>query len=252
MSRCIVNVATGPHYLKGQDRLRARLASPDVCIRSWRDCLPVGSPSHQDAPYAFKAFALEEARNQGYDTLLWCDASIIPGQRPLTDLWEKIEREGIWFSRNGYSNYEWTADAAYPDLFNVDEIPTREDGPSWLDEARDVNRQIEHVVAGAFGISLKHEIGRAFLAEYLRLAQTKAFCGPWINSNHGIPANPAYQNPARCRPCGPSDVRGHRHDQTAASMICWRLGVQLTNPPEWIAYKGRTHAESCLIMDGAY
>ena len=198
-------------------------------------------PQHEAHPYAFKAYALKEAESGSFTTLLWCDACIVPGARPLADLWAYIEEHGVWVARNGWTNYEWTADSAYPDLF-----------PEFaeLGAARALNREIPHVVATAFGVSLRHPLGRAFLYEYYRLAsETKAFCGPWTNCG---PNTPVHLQNARCAPCGPLDVRGHRHDQTAASVIAWRLGIPLTNCPEWFNYKGGETDGTCLIADGAY
>src|SRR5579885_732924 len=271
MSRAIVNVATG-RYVKGQERLRKSFEAELGFM--WADVLP-GSPTHEDRPYAFKAYALKNVADMRFSTLLWCDACIVPGARPLSDLWDYIEENGVWLAKNGWSNYEWTADSAYPALFSEEiecfmephtanairdaleaasgkthEIVTKEE---WINAARWVNKHIPHVVATAFGISLKHPKGRAFLDEYYRLAsETTAFCVPWINSNYGVDPMSAYQQPPRRMPCGPADVRGHRHDQTAASVIAWRLGIPLTECPEWFSYRGGETEKTCLIADGAY
>lgn len=225
MSRCVVNVATD-RFVIGQNRLASLLAVPLV---KWSDSLPLHSPAHAEVPYAFKPWAMYEASQQGYTTLLWCDACIIP--RDLTALFERIERDGYWMSRNGWMNSEWTADSAYADL----------------DVTKQENARIPHVVATAFGISLNHFKGAAFLAGYLRLAQTQAFCGPWWNSNRH-----EYHRWAASGPCGDEMVRGHRHDQTAASVLAWKLGFDLTNPPDVFAYLGGETENTVLIADGAY
>ena len=98
---------------------------------------------------------------------------------------------------------------------------------------------------------MRHRSGQDFLAEYFRLAkETKAFCGPGINGKLWKEANP------RCYPCGPADVRGHRHDQTAASVIAWRLGMKLTNPPDVFAYgkagDSNHDPRTILLADGDY
>jgi hypothetical protein len=177
-----------------------------------------------------------QAWAKGFTTLLWCDASILP-IKPLTPLWNRIESDGYWISRNGWTNYEWTADSAYPELF-----PTIFDGRLTeelaLQRAREVNKQIPHVVATTFGVSMEHEVGREFLQEYLKLANGSAFNGPWTNS-------------VTTR-CGSQEVLGHRHDQTAASVIAWRLGCALTNPPEYFAYSGGQIDKTILLADGAY
>lgn len=225
MSRCVVNVATD-RYVRGQQRLEDLARVPVV---KWTNEMPPGSPSHSEVPYAFKAWALKAAADQGYTTLLWADACIRP--RDLTALFERIERDGYWMSRNGWTNAEWTADSAYAALG----ITVAE------------NQDIPHVVATAFGISLDHYAGRTFLAEYLRLAQNGSFCGPWWNSNH-----PEYRRWLHSRPCGDHTVRGHRHDQTAASVIAWKLGFELTNPPDVFAYQSGETDKTVLIADGAY
>jgi hypothetical protein len=239
MTRAIVNVATG-RYLKGQERLIEAVEPyrAGASFHYWQK-EPEGCPAHSDVPYAFKAFALKEASKHA-DILLWCDACILP-IRSLEPLWERIERDGYWISRNGYSNAEWTAESAYPDLFELDgdEVCAREDGPSWLEEAAAVNKEIPHVVATAFGLNVKHPRGKAILAEYYRLAsETRAFCGPWKNTPE--------------TPCGPEDVRGHRHDQSALSVLAWRNRCTLTNPPNVFSYKGGETAETLLVADGAY
>jgi hypothetical protein len=238
--RAVVNVATGA-YVRGQERLLEWLSAHNTEYFNWRDRLPVGSPLHQDVPYAFKAYALRCAYGAGAKTLLWADASILPIY-PLEPLWERIERDGYWIGNNGWTNYEWTADAAYPTLF-----------PGFsLDAARTMNKTIPHVVATTFGLSMEHPTGRAIIDEYFRLAsETKAFCGPWTNANYQ--AKPLDMRPPmgeRCQPCGPCDVRGHRHDQTALSVIAWRLGCKLTNSPEIFAYAGGQTEQTILVAGG--
>jgi len=210
--RAIVSVATG-QYVTGLDRLLNAFAGEKII--SWRNTLPTYSPAHSEIPYAFKAWALKAAHcSHGADVVLWCDACIMPGARPLSELWAMIERNGYWFSRNGYSNDTWTCKEAYP-LLGITE---------------EENKNVEHVVATTFGLDLRSAIGRAFLDEYLRLAQNRSFCGPWIG---GVGVQ-------------------HRHDQTAASVIAHRLGMKLTDPPDVFAYRGGEDERTILIADGAY
>lgn len=244
MTRAIVNVSTGDHYQRGQSRLvYAASCELKETVLAWGK-EPSGCPPHSQVPYAFKGYALKAVADKGYDLLLWCDASILP-IRSLEPLWERIERDGYWMSNNGFTNYEWTADSAYEELF----IPEVMNGCG-ISELRYLNEQIPHVVATAFGLNVRHPKGRAFLDEYYRLAsETKAFCGPWKNSN--APGAPPADGRI-CAPCGPPDVRGHRHDQTAASVIAWRLGFELTNPPEIIAYRGGETEKTILVADGGF
>lgn len=211
MSRCVVNVSTG-RYVIGQKRLRRALAefSPASALAFWRDKLPTGSPTHQELNYAFKGHALEHARRT-HDVLLWCDASILP-IRDLEPLWKRIEEHGYWISDNGYWNSEWTAMNTLPLLG----VSTEE------------NERIPHLATTAFGIDLRQEIGRKFADEFFRLAKNGSFHGPWVGG-------PGVQ---------------HRHDQTAASVIAYRLKMKPTYPPRWFAYKGGETVETILMAHG--
>lgn len=263
-NRAVVCVATTEHYQRGMARLAGAIERQENAdFLGWpmereRDTMN-GWPAHADVPYAFKAFALMEASKRAYDTLLWCDACMFPVQ-DMQPLWERIERDGYWFSKNGWSNYEWTADSAYPDLFRVPVLEQHFEQPD-LDTLRAMNKNIPHVVATCFGISLKSREGAEFLREYFRLAsETKTFCGPWINASHpDWLSQPGAQERSmgngRVAPCGPSDVRGHRHDQTAASVLAYRLGMKLTDPPEIFSYGKQGDAfdpRTILIADGSY
>lgn len=236
MRRALVNVATGGYH-PAQHRLVEcfRKMDPDCQIFPYRH-IPEDWPAHEAKPYAFKAYALNDIAHMT-DLVLWCDAVMVP-VRDLAPLWEKIERDGYWLALNGWTNYEWTADSAYPALF-----PGLE-----LEEAREQNKQFPQVVATAFGLNLRHPLGWGFLREYYRLAsETDAFCGPWSNSNNPK-AHP--QSPDRMAPCGPADVLGHRHDQTAASVIAWRLGMKLTPCPAYFSYHPHQQPSTVLVADG--
>lgn len=244
MSRCIVSVATDS-YVRGQERLVSELMKQGQCHMGWTNTLPAGSPPHRPrgicgapehlcVPYAFKAYALKAAAAEGYTTLLWCDACIVP-VRSLVPLWERIERDGYWFAPCGWNNAQWTCDEAYRWLFP--------DSP--LEPARSINSTIPHVVATAFGLDISSEIGCTFLSEYLRLAsETRAFIGPWHNTNSGLPPKGRNQE-RRWGPCGPPSTLGHRHDQAAASVIAWRLGMQLDGSGTF-AYAGGGNENTIL------
>lgn len=218
MKRAILNVATG-HYVVGQARLRKLAMGADFL--AWSDALPPNSPPHRDVPYAFKAHAIEYARLQGYDLIMWCDACIMP-IRSMEPLWQRIERDGYWMSRNGWTNGQWCSDAALP----------------LLDLTREQAFAQPHVVATAFGLNLRSEIGLVFASQYLRYAQNGAYKGPWTNEHREASAD--------------KRVLGHRHDQTAASVLAHRLAFNLTEPPDVFAYRGGETERTVLVADGAY
>lgn len=143
--------------------------------------------------------------------------------RSLEPIWQRIERDGYWVSSSGnWSNWQWTAESAYP-LLGITE---------------EENKSIAHVASGAFGMDLRTEIGRNILSEFYRLAQNGSFHGPWRN----------YEGEAHSS----REVEGHRHDQTALSVIAHRLGCVLTKFPDPMAYAGCEDERTILVADGSY
>lgn len=291
MSRIVVNVSTTDYYRKGQKRLEKALWAlhPGHLIAPWgalqyEDArtpgagsfpLPKSWPKHDDVLYGFKAASIKDA-GKSFEQVMWCDSSILP-VRSLEPIWAYAEKHGAWIANNGYTNYEWTADSAYPDLF-AKELENYKSLPNWKASAIEmggfigamqmVNKAIPHVVATAFALDLRHSAGKVIFDEYCRLGlETRAFCGPWINS-----ASPdwlkqpgAQDRPmgnGRVAPCGPPDVRGHRHDQTALSVCAWRAGAPLTHCPEFFSYPPpgwsaadplvRLDERTILVADGSY
>lgn len=235
MRRALVTVATEPWHILQDRQIQWFWEVDQKCmIRAWRE-IPAEWPSHSEKPYAFKSRALLEASRTCCGPacpdcipgklLLWCDSAIVP-VRDMTPLWQRIERDGYWVMNNGWNNYEWTADSAYPALFP---------GLS-LTDAREINKTTPHVCAAAFGLSTAHPVGRRILDLYFELCNTMAICGPWKNTPE--------------TPCGPSDVLGHRHDQTILSVIAYRLNLKLTNCPDVFSYAPGSQ-ESILVSDGA-
>lgn len=218
MRRAAVNVSTGTNYRALQGRLNQKLSEYGNCaIHLWSEPLPKSWTPHKELPYAFKAHALSSVET---DLILWLDSSILP-LRSLDPVWQEIERVGYFIPANpGMWNYEWTAESAYDDLFA---------GIS-REAAIGLNRKVPHCSSAAFGFNLQSWIGKKAFDEFCRLAHTRAFCGPWANENG--PDRDRYQldylrELYPTAPCGPPEVRGHRHDQTALSVIAWRLGMKL-------------------------
>jgi hypothetical protein len=220
MRRCVVNVSTGVDYRALQGRLSQQLDYFGHCEkRLWIEPLPKSWPKHENIPYAFKAHALKEA-SFNVDLIAWMDSAILP-LRSLEPFWDRIEREDYFIPANPPDmNYTWTAESAYDDLFP--DMPT--------EEAKALNKIIPHCSSSVFGMNLLSEIGRTIFFEFCRLADTRAFIGPWANSDG--PDKDRYtvdylKALYLTAPCGPPDVRGHRHDQTALSVIAWNLGLEL-------------------------
>ena len=87
---CVVSLGTSDFT-----RARTRLAESMRNSTNWSgdfhlftDESQVGSPMHQDNPYAFKIYAIEEMKKRGYNQVLWIDCSVwaIKSIVPVFDL----------------------------------------------------------------------------------------------------------------------------------------------------------------------
>ena len=68
MKRCVVNVGT-KGYKNGTARLGEHLSRFGNCdYLSWTE-MPADWPKHEDIPYGFKAYALEEAASRAMNWL---------------------------------------------------------------------------------------------------------------------------------------------------------------------------------------
>lgn len=101
IKRCIVNVATG-RFVPGQQRLRDSVNQicPEIPLLTWQHESEIGSPMHKDDPYAFKMFAIKKAQEQGYDSILWVDASMFVIKRPER-IFAEMEKTGYVFQVDG-------------------------------------------------------------------------------------------------------------------------------------------------------
>lgn len=83
----ICTLAFGDAYIKQMNRLKEsiRVIYPEVEIFSWVNSLPEGAKPHKQSPYGFKVHAVNEARAQGYDKIIWADTALV--LRQPVDYW---------------------------------------------------------------------------------------------------------------------------------------------------------------------
>lgn len=229
MKRCVINVAVGAWYPRGQDRLRASLQGVGFQgdFVSWRDTWPPGSPPHSALPYGFKSYAFQQAVSQGYETILWLDCSCW-AVRPLEPLFDHIEQEGHVLSREkdpraqnweGWTAGQWLKDEALANLGIT------------RDEALKVP-----LIGGCFmGVCLAHERSRTWLDEFCRFCQDgTTLPGALRNINHCVSEDD------RCL--------GHVADQAVASICAHRLGMGITYPPAWRDWARENVDPSTVIL----
>jgi hypothetical protein len=198
MNPALVTVGVGAPFSGKAQRLAeaSRRVSPGVSVLSWTENWPDGSPTHAQSPYAFKFFALREAAIRANDVLLWADSAMLP-IRDYTPMLDYIEQRGWLFIPNGWSVGQWCKDAALEKLG-----VSREEAMSMPD-----------IVGGLFGLDIRNPVARDFLDRMLELSMDGVtFPGPWTNRD------------GECS----SDLRvlGHRHDQTAMSVVRIQMGME--------------------------
>jgi hypothetical protein len=195
--RVILNFAKGGWYPRGQERLKHSLQSIHTAIPGWfaTSELELDCPTHELSPYAFKPAIFEKVRQQGFRSALWCDAAVW-AIKPLEPIFEYIERVGHVLFFNGMVG-NWSTDRAL-ESFDID---------------RDTAMGINEIMGCCMGLDFTSERSLEFLQIWLEKSRDgKTFPGDWNNDFQQCSKDP------RCR--------GHRHDQTAASIIAWRLGME--------------------------
>ena len=196
MRNTILNFARGSWYPKGQRRLASSL--DDTGYTGDRLFLgkeaDAGSPPHEGSPYAFKPAMFASAKKKGNKIALWCDASVF-AIKSITPVLDYIEEHGHLFFSNGIVG-SWSSDAALAS-FGVD---------------RDTAMGITEIMGCCMGFNLDHPRSQEFLRVWEEKSlDGKTFPGSWTNDEQQVSRDPR--------------VRGHRHDQTAASLIAWQLGM---------------------------
>jgi len=188
-------------YARGIARQRQQLALHGYRgdILTWEQDYPPGSPSAREAHCAFKPYCFWEAQERGYEIVLWLDSSIAI-KRPIDPLLECAGRQGYLFFRVFHSVGEYCKDDALEPLGIT----------------REESFAMPSCRACVMGLDLTHAVSREFLREWkTRAGDGVTFPGPKWSGVRGWPRT-ASPDPR---------VKGHRHDQTAASVIAARLGM---------------------------
>jgi hypothetical protein len=185
---------------------------------AWDQRYPEGSPTSDEAFCAFKPFCFAEAKAQGYRLVLWLDAGVRI-RASLDPLFASIERKGYLFFPEQHSVGEYCKDDAL--------VP--------LGITRDESFTIPSCRSTVIGLDFATPRAAEFLRQWKeRAGDGVSFPGPKWSGVNGWPRT-ASQDPR---------VKGHRHDQTAASVIAHRLGMN-----EWESWD---LFHSCLETDPGF
>ena len=168
----------------------------------------LGSPLHQDNPYAFKIYAFKHALAAGYTQILWLDSSCfaIKNVQPIFDI---IESEGYIMQEAGQYVGNWANDKTL-DYFKL----TRDTAMEMLCYGN----------AGFLGLNFEDEIAETFFYQWEKAMNAGMFKGAWNNTDN------SESEDERCK--------GHRHDLVCGSIIANQLGMRYKPGNEWLQYAG--------------
>jgi hypothetical protein len=195
MKKAIVNLST-LRYAKAQYRLSESLkGKTDADVLLYQSERLVGSPSHQENPYAFKIYAIEEALKKGYTKILWLDSSCyaVKDIQPVFDI---IDKEGYFMEWSGHEAGKWTNDRTL-EHFEI----TREEA-----------FEIPMFSAGFTGLDFTNDKAIWFFRKWKQAMLDGMFNGEWTNKNKTESQDPR--------------VEGHRHDLCVGSIIAHQLGMK--------------------------
>lgn len=230
MKKVVVSFADGAgNYAKAMMRLELSLKQVgfDGTVKCINDYGHISSPQHKGAadavPYAFKAMAIKKAIDEGAELLLWGD-SVVYATKSIEPVFEHIKEHGyLFFDNLGFSIGDYTSDACL-EKFGM----TRQEA-----------FESKMIMACVMGFNLSHPEARDFLQKYIEAAgDGVSYPGAWTNENLQVSRD--------------MRVKGHRHDQSVASILVKQLGLEITRAQDtYFAYdehKGRIPIADTVCM----
>jgi hypothetical protein len=169
---------------------------PSIPVFAFHFFEDIGSPSHKEKPYAFKIYAINFVRNLGYDIIIWCD-SPVRLIKPIAEWIPEIEKVGVYLQQDGWTIGQWANDRAL----------------DWYGVSREKALTLSNCYACILAFDFRHPVAHMFLSLWKEALDNGLFNGNWNNSNNTESLDP------RCM--------GHRHDQTCAELIAYKLGIPL-------------------------
>lgn len=222
MRKAVVTFADGVgNYAKAMMRLDLSLKQVgfDGVYAGYNDYAHIGAPRHKGTPdavpYAFKPYAIKKAFDAHRTRLiLWAD-SVVYATKSIEPVFTQIQRDGyLFFDNIGFTVGDYTSDACL-NKFGM---------------SRDEAFKTQMIMACVMGLDMASKDGAEFFRRYFEAAKDGvSYHGDWTNDNLQV------SNDMR--------VRGHRHDQSVASIIVKQMGLKITNAQEsyfaYVEHKGR-------------
>ena len=205
MQNRVVSFADGAgNYLKSMARLKMSLREVKFSgdFNGYDDYKHIGSPFHRglnSIPYAFKPYSIKKAI-KGADILLWCDSPVY-ATKSIEPVFQHIKEHGyVFFDNVGFSIGDYTSDACLA---------------KW-GMSREEAFDSKMIMACCMGFDLNNPTAKEFLKRYINAVEDGvSYQGDWFNQNLQV------SNDMR--------VKGHRHDQSVASIIIKQMGLEVLN-----------------------
>lgn len=224
-NRAIVSCCYSPsnhgYYATYADRLERSLDQfgPEADRIIWRKEWPTGSPSHQEANYAFKWFAVNDAFNRGYRYVMWLDAGT-QAIAPIEGLWERTRTLGYSLLRGADPLWKWISDYA------LDQFGYTRDQISGL------------VLYGGcmIGLDRESQVAMEFFKEWARVVKNKRLLmgAHRLQSNANGVMRSLLLSDADLSPISTDErVEGHRSDEACFSLIADKMHLDPLNYTEW-------------------
>lgn len=202
-TNCILNVALGGWYPRGQQRLQRSLSYHGFGgdFVAWEKFPNANFDLH--CAYNVKPSAFEEVLKRGYKKLLWLDCSVWALKNP-DEIFNRINDEGVLMLTSGYNAAQTCSDACLK-YFGV---------------TRDEAEKMPDASTNCFGVNYDHPVGKEFLDRWIQSAKDGAFAGSRDHDNQSKDKRFLF----------------HRQDQSCASIICGQMGIKMHNYGEYAMY----------------
>lgn len=223
MNVTVCTVTWGGWYPLGVARMIRefdRFCLSPVKVQAWVNVLPPGTPEliedgHSYTGYAAKPYALKYALESGADVAILIDASVYP----IKEIWRlvgHIVENGYYLAPTGDTVGEWTSDR----MLNL------------CGMSRDKGCTLPMIASGVVGWTNSY-LANTVVEEWCKLA-------PHFPGHHSNTQAADKSRHYKNRGWVSDDPRcsGHRHDQSALSIVAHRMGLtKLTPWPRFVAYK---------------
>ena len=215
IKHCVINVAIGGWYPRGQERLVNSLIHHGYNgkILTWCNEFP-NDNYDKSSPYNVKAAAFEEAIKLGFTHIFWldCSAWLLKDISPIFDI---LNSDGYYGWKSGYNCAQTCCDKCL-DYFGV----LRDDAEKMLDCSTSM-----------FGVNITNPIGKEFIERFIQACKDGIATTSRFHDNQSQDSRFAFS----------------RQEQSIASILYNTMGMRLHDPNHLSCYYAPEMPESVLL-----